>query len=83
MVKNLSRTAQSGLSEPDEKLSTDEAPKTFLLERKHYTLQTMLSTQTTPPFTHEALEILFEKSNFKSFQKTGFMSHYWAPLIIC
>ncbi|WP_306547601.1 hypothetical protein [Desulfobulbus sp.] len=41
----------------------------------------MLTTQTTPPFTAEALDILFEKSNFKSFQKTGFMSHYWAPLV--
>jgi len=41
----------------------------------------MLTTQTTPPFTAEALDILFEKANFKSFQKTGFMSHYWAPLI--
>ena len=81
MVKNFPRTAQSGSSEPDEKLRTDDPPQTFLLERKQYPLQTMLSTPTTPPFTHEALEIVFEKSNFKSFQKTGFMSHYWAPLI--
>lgn len=43
--------------------------------------QTMQTQQSTPPFTHEALEILFEKSNFKLFQKTGYMSHYWAPLI--
>ncbi len=41
----------------------------------------MLTTQTTPPFTAEALDILFEKANFKAFQKTGFMSHYWAPLV--
>ena len=42
--------------------------------------QTMQTPQ-TPPFTREVLEILFEKSNFKLFQKTGYMSHYWAPLI--
>jgi len=41
----------------------------------------MLTTQATPPFSREALEILFEKSNFQSFQKAGYLSHYWAPLI--
>jgi len=41
----------------------------------------MLTTQAIPPFTPAALAILFEKSNFKSFQKTGYQSHYWAPLI--
>ena len=41
----------------------------------------MTTTPATPPFTREALEIVFEKSNFKSFQKTGYRSHYWAPLI--
>ncbi len=41
----------------------------------------MVTTQATPPFTREALELLFEKSNFKSFQKTGYLSHYWAPLL--
>ncbi len=41
----------------------------------------MLIPQTTPPFTPEALAIVFERSNFKSFQKAGYPSHYWAPLI--
>ncbi len=41
----------------------------------------MRTIQATPPFTREALEIVFEKANFKSFQKIGSMSHYWAPLI--
>ena len=41
----------------------------------------MVTTQATPPFTRATLEILFEKSNFASFQKTGFRSHYWAPLL--
>jgi integrase len=44
-------------------------------------MQTMIPTQATPPFTRAALEILFEKSNFASFQKAGFRSHYWAPLL--
>lgn len=43
--------------------------------------ETMVTKQTTPPFPREALELLFEKSNFKSFQKAGCMSHYWAPLL--
>jgi len=34
-----------------------------------------------PPFTREALAILFERSNFRAFQKPGALSHYWAPLI--
>jgi len=41
----------------------------------------MIPTQAIPPFTRAALEILFEKSNFASFQKAGFKSHYWAPLL--
>jgi len=41
----------------------------------------MVTTQATPPFTREALELLFEKANFKSFQKAGYLSHYWAPLL--
>ena len=44
-------------------------------------MQTMVTTQVIPPFTRAALEILFEKSNFASFQKAGFRSHYWAPLL--
>lgn len=34
-----------------------------------------------PPFTREALAILFARSNFRAFQKPGALSHYWAPLI--
>jgi len=41
----------------------------------------MPTTPTTPPFTREALERVFERANFKAFQQPGFMSHYWAPLI--
>jgi len=44
-------------------------------------MQTMVTTQAAPPFTPAALEILFEKSNFASFQKAGFRSHYWAPVL--
>jgi integrase len=38
-------------------------------------------SQIVPAFTPETLEILFEKSNFKAFQKPGYRSHYWAPLL--
>ena len=41
----------------------------------------MSTPQTTPPFTPEALEILFARTHFKAFQKPGFPSHYWAPLV--
>jgi len=34
-----------------------------------------------PPFTPEALALLFARENFRAFQKAGFLSHYWAPLI--
>lgn len=44
-------------------------------------MNTMPTPQTTPPFTPEALEILFARTPFKSFQKPGFPSHYWAPLL--
>lgn len=40
-----------------------------------------LTPPTTPPFTREALALLFERRNFKSFQKDGYPSHYWAPLL--
>lgn len=34
-----------------------------------------------PPFTREALAILFARPCFRSFQKAGHPSHYWAPLL--
>lgn len=34
-----------------------------------------------PPFTREALAILFARSCFRNFQKAGYPSHYWAPLL--
>ncbi len=34
-----------------------------------------------PPFTREALVILFGRPCFRSFQKAGHPSHYWAPLL--
>jgi integrase len=37
--------------------------------------------QTPPPFTREALALLFARDTFRSFQKPRFMSHYWAPLL--
>jgi integrase len=43
--------------------------------------KTMLSTQAAPPFTRQTLAIVFEKANFKAFQKGGYPSHYWAPLL--
>lgn len=33
------------------------------------------------PFTEEELRILFEPENFLSFQKEGYASRYWAPLL--
>jgi hypothetical protein len=41
----------------------------------------MIPSQTAPPFSCEALNILFAQTTFKAFQKPGFMSHYWAPLL--
>lgn len=41
----------------------------------------MIPSQAAPPFTCEALKVLFAQPAFKAFQKPGFMSHYWAPLI--
>jgi len=40
-----------------------------------------MSTQQIPPFTPEALTLLFRQENFLAFQKPGFPSHYWAPLL--
>ncbi|MGD9947215.1 MAG: hypothetical protein AB7U29_01905 [Desulfobulbus sp.] len=40
-----------------------------------------MSTQQIPPFTREALALLFATDNFQAFQKPGFPSHYWAPLL--
>jgi hypothetical protein len=40
-----------------------------------------MSTQHIPPFTREALALLFDRDNFQAFQKPGFPSHYWAPLL--
>ncbi len=40
-----------------------------------------MSTQQIPPFTPEALALLFARDNFRAFQKPGFPSHYWAPLL--
>ena len=40
-----------------------------------------MSTQQIPPFTRDALALLFAGDNFQAFQKTGFPSHYWAPLL--
>ncbi|WP_310599349.1 hypothetical protein [Desulfobulbus sp.] len=37
--------------------------------------------QASPPFTRNALAVLFERSNFEAFQQPGAPSHYWAPLI--
>ena len=34
-----------------------------------------------PPFTREALAVLFDRPSFRAFQKTGHPSHYWVPLI--
>lgn len=40
-----------------------------------------MSTQQIPPFTRDALALLFAGDNFQAFQKPGFPSHYWAPLL--
>ena len=40
-----------------------------------------MSAQQMPPFTPEALALLFARDNFLAFQKPGFPSHYWAPLL--
>lgn len=40
-----------------------------------------MSTQQIPPFTRDALALLFAGDNFRGFQKAGFPSHYWAPLL--
>lgn len=40
-----------------------------------------MSTQQIPPFTPETLALLFARDNFLAFQKPGFPSHYWAPLL--
>lgn len=40
-----------------------------------------MSTQQIPPFTRDALAWLFAGDNFHAFQKPGFPSHYWAPLL--
>ena len=40
-----------------------------------------MSTQQIPPFTRDALALLFAGDNFQAFQKAGFPSHYWAPLL--
>ena len=34
-----------------------------------------------PPFTREALAILFARPYLRAFQKAGSPSHYWAPLL--
>lgn len=44
-------------------------------------MQPMLTTPTVPPFTREALKRVFARANFKAFQRPGFLSHYWAPLV--
>lgn len=41
----------------------------------------MLPPQAAPPFSCEALRILFAPPAFRAFQKPGYMSHYWAPLL--
>jgi len=41
----------------------------------------MPPTQVAPPFTRQALAIVFGNTNFKGFQKGGYPSHYWAPLL--
>lgn len=40
-----------------------------------------MSTQQIPPFTRDALTLLFASDNFHALQKAGFPSHYWAPLL--
>ncbi|MGE4559255.1 MAG: hypothetical protein AB7E77_03560 [Desulfobulbus sp.] len=40
-----------------------------------------MSTQQIPPFTRDALALLFRQDNFQAFQQPGFPSHYWAPLL--
>nr|WP_320010447.1 hypothetical protein [uncultured Desulfobulbus sp.] len=40
-----------------------------------------MSSQQIPPFTPEALALLFRQDTFLAFQKPGFPSHYWAPLL--
>lgn len=40
-----------------------------------------MSSQQIAPFTHEALALLFARDNFLAFQRPGFPSHYWAPLL--
>lgn len=40
-----------------------------------------MSTQQIPSFTRAALALLFAGDNFNAFQKAGFPSHYWAPLL--
>ena len=40
-----------------------------------------MSTQQIPPFTRDALALLFAGDNFHAFQKPSFPSHYWAPLL--
>lgn len=41
----------------------------------------LTTTPTIPPFSREALKCVFARANFKAFQRPGFLSHYWAPLI--
>ena len=43
--------------------------------------QAVPGMQGAEPLSREALAVLFEPANFRAFQKTGCMSHYWAPLI--
>lgn len=40
-----------------------------------------MPTQQIPPFTPDALALLFASDNFRTFQKAGLPSHYWAPLL--
>jgi integrase len=44
-------------------------------------IKIMYPAQAAPPFTRQALAIVFGKANFKAFQKGGYPSHYWAPLL--
>jgi hypothetical protein len=40
-----------------------------------------MTTLQIPVFTREALALLFARDSFLAFQKDGFASHYWAPLL--
>lgn len=44
-------------------------------------MEPLPSALPAPPFTREALAILFAHPCFQSFQKAGHPSHYWAPLL--